>query len=177
MRQRIDYRKVAPNAYKAMLAIENYVRDSGLDHALLELMKTRVSQINGCAHCLDMHTKEARASGETEQRLHVLAAWRDAPFYSGRERAALAWAEALTQISTHAISDELFAEARDHFGEKGLVDLTLAIIAINGWNRLAVPFRAETGSYQPVRGAIASQQRSAHGTRPPAAHGLRKSGN
>ena len=149
MKQRIDYKKVAPEAYKAMLGIEAYVRSSGLEHSLLELVKTRVSQINGCAHCLDMHTKEARAAGETEQRLHLLPAWREAPFYSDRERAALRWAEALTQISTNDVPDELYDEVRRHFDEKALVDLTLAIIGINGWNRLAVPFRLETGSYRP----------------------------
>ena len=153
MKQRIDYRKVAPGAYKAMLGIEAYVRGSGLERPLLELVKTRVSQINGCAHCLDMHTKEARAAGETEQRLYLLAAWRDAPFYSDRERAALDWAEALTQISTNDVPDELYAEVRRHFDEKALVDLTLAIVAINGWNRLAVPFRSDTGSYQPKAAA------------------------
>jgi AhpD family alkylhydroperoxidase len=149
MTQRIDYKRVAPEAYKAMLGIENYVRASGLEHSLLELLKTRVSQINGCAHCLDMHTKEARAAGETEQRLHLLPAWREAPCYSDRERAALAWAEALTQLSANGVPDELYAGVRRHFDEKALVDLTLAIIGINGWNRLAVPFRSETGSYQP----------------------------
>ena len=149
MKQRIDYKQVAPGAYKAMLGIEAYVRGSGLERSLLELVKTRVSQINGCAHCLDMHTKEARAAGETEQRLYLLAAWRDAPFYSDRERAALDWVEALTQISTNDVSDELYAEVRRHFDEKALVDLTLAIVAINGWNRLAVPFRSDSGSYQP----------------------------
>ncbi len=149
MKQRIDYKKAAPEAYKAMLGIEAYVRGSGLEHSLLELVKARVSQINGCAHCLDMHTKEARAAGETEQRLHLLPAWREAPFYSDRERAALVWAEAVTQISTNDVPDELYAEVRRHFDEKALVDLTLAIVGITGWNRLAVPFRSETGSYQP----------------------------
>ena len=148
MKERIDYKKVAPEAYKAMLGIEAYVRGSGLEHSLLELVKTRVSQINGCAHCLDMHTKDARAAGETEQRLYLLPAWREAPFYSDRERAALVWAEAVTQISANDVSDELYAEVRRHFDEKALVDLTLAVVGINGWNRLAVPFRAETGSYQ-----------------------------
>lgn len=148
MKERIDYKKTAPDAYKAMLAIETYVRSSGLEHSLLELVKTRVSQINGCAHCLDMHTKEARGAGETEQRLFVLSAWREAPFYTERERAALAWAEAVTQLSTNDVSDELYAEVRRHFEEKALVDLTLAIVTINGWNRLAVPFRAAVGSYQ-----------------------------
>ena len=149
MQQRIDYKKVAPEAYEAMQDIEAYVRGSGLEHSLLEMVKTRVSQINGCAHCLDMHTKEARAAGETEQRLHLLPAWREAPFYSDRERAALLWAEAVTQISTNDVPDELYAEVRRHFDEKALVDLTLAIVGINGWNRLAVSFRSETGSYQP----------------------------
>jgi AhpD family alkylhydroperoxidase len=149
MKQRLDYKKAAPDGYKAMQGIEKYVRSSGLEPALLELVRTRISQINGCAHCLDMHTKEARAAGETEQRLYLLPAWREAPFYSDRERAALAWAEAVTRLSTQDVPDELYAEVRRHFDEKGLVDLTLAIIAINGWNRLAVPFRSETGSYQP----------------------------
>ena len=149
MTERIDYKKVAPDAYKAMQGIEAYVRRSGLAASLLELVKTRVSQINGCAHCLDMHTKEARVAGEAEQRLYLLPAWREAPFYSDRERAALAWAEAVTLISGSGVPDELYAEARRHFDEKSLVDLTLAIIGINGWNRLAVPFRSGTGSYRP----------------------------
>ncbi len=124
------------------------MRQSGLEHSLLALVKTRVSQINGCAHCLDMHSKDARAAGETEQRLYVLSAWREAPFYSKRERAALAWAEAVTMISQGVVSDELYAEVQRHFEGKALVDLTMAVIAINGWNRLAIPFRAEVGSYR-----------------------------
>ena len=154
MRERLDFKKASPDAYKAMAAVESCVRQSGVEHALLELVKTRVSQINGCAYCLDMHTKEARAHGETEQRLFVLSAWRETTFYSDRERAALAWAEAVTRISADAVPDELFAEVRRHFDEKSLVDLTLAIIAINGWNRLAIPFRSEPGSYPP-KGAAA----------------------
>ena len=149
MKQRIDYKTVAPDAFKAMLGLENYVRKSGLEPLLLELVKTRVSQINGCGHCLDMHTKDARAAGESEQRLYVLSAWREAPFYSARERAALAWAEAVTQLSTNDVPDELYDEVRGQFDEKALVDLTFAIVAINGWNRLAVPLRADVGSYQP----------------------------
>lgn len=149
MKERIEYRKVSPEAYKAMQGIETYVRGSGIEHSLLELVKTRVSQINGCAYCLDMHTKEARAANETEQRLYLLPAWREAPFYSERERAALAWAEALTRISTDDVSDELYADVRRHFDEKTLVDLTLAIVGINGWNRLAISFRSQAGSYQP----------------------------
>ncbi|MCC6194154.1 MAG: carboxymuconolactone decarboxylase family protein [Burkholderiales bacterium] len=149
MKQRIDYRTASPEAFKAMLGIEAHVRGCGLEHSLLELVKTRVSQINGCAYCLDMHTKDARAAQETEQRLYVLPAWREAPFYTDRERAALAWTEAVTQLPAHGVSDELYAEARRHFDEKALVDLTLAIIGINGWNRLAIPFRSEVGKYQP----------------------------
>lgn len=149
MTQRIDYKKVSPKAFQAMLGVESYVRSSGLDHTLLELIKTRVSQINGCAFCLDMHTKDARAAGETEQRLYLLPAWREAPFYSDRERAALLWAESVTQLPPGGIPDEIYAEVRRHFDEKELVDLTVAIVAINGWNRLNVPFRTEPGTYQP----------------------------
>ncbi len=149
MEQRIDYKAAAPGVYQAMAGIESYVRGCGLEHTLLELVKTRVSQINGCAFCLDMHSKDARAAGETEQRLYVLSAWREAPFYSARERAALAWAEALTNISSNDVSDELYAEVRQHFDEKELVNLSLAIIGINGWNRLAIPFRSPVGKYQP----------------------------
>ena len=148
MTERLDFKKASPGAYNAMAAVEAHVRHSGLDPALLELVKTRVSQINDCAYCLDMHTKDARAHGETEQRLFVLSAWRETSFYSAKERAALAWAEAVTRISGDAVSDELFAEARLHFDEKSLVDLTLAVIAINGWNRLAIPFGSEPGSYR-----------------------------
>lgn len=144
---RVDYKAASPGAFKAMLGLETYVRGSGLEHSLLELVKTRVSQINGCAHCLDMHTKDARAAGETEQRLHLLAAWREAPFYSARERAALAWAEAVTRVATEDLPDALYAQVHAQFDDKALVDLTLAIIAINGWNRLAVGFRAEVGSH------------------------------
>ncbi len=151
MKQRLDFKTASPGAFEAMLGLETYVRGCGIEHALLELVKTRVSQLNGCAHCLDMHTKDARAAAETEQRLYLLAAWREAPCYTGRERAALAWAEAVTQIATNGVSDELYAEVRRHFDEKALVDLTLAIIGINGWNRFAVPFRITVGDYQPRR--------------------------
>ena len=147
MQQRLDYKLASPEAFKAMLAAEQQVQRSGLEHSLLELVKTRASQINGCAWCLDMHTKDARARGETEQRLYLVSAWRDAPCYNERERAALAWTETLTQIATHEVSDALYAEARRHFDEKALVDLTLAIIAINGWNRMNVAFRTPVGDY------------------------------
>ncbi|MFP5404820.1 MAG: carboxymuconolactone decarboxylase family protein, partial [Gammaproteobacteria bacterium] len=111
-------------------------------------VKMRASQINGCGFCLDMHSKDARAMGETEQRLYVLSAWREAPFYSDRERAALAWTEALTLISTNDVPDEVYEEARRHFDEKELVDLSLAVVAINGWNRLSIAFQAVPGTYQ-----------------------------
>ena len=151
MTQRIDYRKASPDGFKAMLSMQAHVDNCGIEHSLLELVKMRASQINGCAYCLDMHSKDARAGGETEQRLYVLNAWREAPFYSDRERAALAWTEALTRVSDNDVPDELFAEVRKQFSDKELVDLSLAIIAINGWNRLAIPFRSQAGSYQPRR--------------------------
>ncbi len=150
MTQRINYTKVSPDGFKAMRGLQEHVDKCGLEHKLLELVKMRASQLNGCAYCLDMHSKDARAIGETEQRLYVLDAWREAPFYSERERAALAWTEALTRISkTKDVPDALYDEVRKQFSEKELVDLSLAVIAINGWNRLAIPFRSEPGHYQP----------------------------
>ena len=148
MHERIPYATAAPGAYEAMLGLERTVRASGLPAPLLELVKTRVSQINGCAYCLDMHTKDARAEGETEQRLHVLAAWREAPFYSDRERAALAWTEAVTLITDGHAPDEVFEQARKQFTDQELANLTLAIAAINAWNRLSIGFRAVPGTYQ-----------------------------
>ncbi len=154
MSQRLDYKTASADAFKAMLQLEHRVHKSGLEPLLLELVKSRASQLNGCAWCLDMHSKDARALGETEQRLYLLAAWRDAPCYSERERAALAWTEALTQLaSTADVPDEVYAQARRHFDEKQLVDLTLAIIAINGWNRLNVAFRTDIGDYVSPRAA------------------------
>lgn len=147
MHQRLDYKRASPDAWKAMLNTENQVRGSGLEASLLELVKTRASQINGCAWCLDMHTKDARARGETEQRLYLLSAWRECTCYSDRERAALAWTEAVTQIAVAGVPDALYEEVRRHFDEKAIVDLTLAIIAINGWNRMNVAFRTEVGGY------------------------------
>lgn len=147
MKPRIDYRKAAPDAFKAMLDLEAGVHRGGLEKSLIELVKMRASQINGCGYCLDMHSKDARAAGETEQRLYVLPAWREAPFYSARERVALAWTEAVTQVATNDLPDELYAQVREEFDEKSLVELTLAIIAINGWNRMAIAFRADVGSY------------------------------
>ncbi len=147
----MDYTKADPDGYKAMSALEHYVRQSGLEPSLLELVKTRASQINGCAFCLDMHTKDARAQGETEQRLHTLAAWHETPFFSERERAALAWTETVTRVSETHVPDDAYESVCRHFTDKELVDLTLAIVAINGWNRLAIAFRAVPGSYQPSR--------------------------
>lgn len=149
MKPRIEYAKVAPGGLKAMLGLESYVHGSGLELSLLELVKVRASQINGCAYCLDMHTKDARQEGETEQRLYAVAAWHEAPFFSERERAALAWTEAVTMVGESHISDEAYELVQPHFSEKELVDLTMAIIAINGWNRLAVAFRTVPGTYKP----------------------------
>ena len=148
MQPRLDYAKLAPKAVEAMYAVERYVRNSGLEPGLLELVKLRASQINGCAYCVDMRTKDARARGETEQRLYAVAVWKEAPFFTERERAALAWAEAVTLVSRDQVPDEIFENARREFGEKQLIDLSMAVIAINGWNRLTVSFRV-AGTYQP----------------------------
>ena len=142
---------LVPGAYKAMAGLETYIRGCGLEPSLLELVKTRASQINGCAFCLDMHTKDARHRGETEQRLYCLSAWHETPFYTNRERAALEWTEALTLISEFDVSDDLYQRTLQHFTETELANLTLAVVAINGWNRIAISFRAEPGSYQPVK--------------------------
>jgi AhpD family alkylhydroperoxidase len=151
MQARLDWYKISPGAYKAMAGLEGFVKGSGLEPALLELVKMRASQINGCAYCLDMHSKDARAAGETEQRLYELNAWRETPFYTERERAALAWTEALTLVhETHA-PDEVYEVVCKHFTEEEVVSLTTAIVAINGWNRLAIGFRMVPGTYQPAR--------------------------
>ena len=144
---RIDWYKTLPHGYKAMLELQKIVDRSEIDHKLLELVKIRASQINGCAHCLDMHTKDAIAIGEKEQRLHVLAAWRETPFYSAKERAALAWCEALTDISNSGAPDNTYKEVERLFSPEEIVELTFAIVAINGWNRLAVGFRSDVGNY------------------------------
>ena len=149
MEARLNYSKTYPAAIKGLLEIEKYVANSGLELTLYELVKTRASQINGCAYCLDMHTKDARKAGETEQRLYGLSAWRESPFYTQRERAALAWTEALTLISENEVSDSLYEATGKHFNEKELITLTMAIVAINGWNRLAISFRTVPGSYNP----------------------------
>jgi AhpD family alkylhydroperoxidase len=138
---RLDYRQVAPEAVQAMRGLEAYVKSSRLEPSLLELVKIRASQLNGCAYCIDLHTRSARAGGEAERRIYALSAWREAPFFSGRERAALAWAEAVTLLAESRVPDDVYEEARRHFTERELVDLTMAVVAINGWNRLAVAFR------------------------------------
>ncbi len=150
MEPRLNYYRSAREGIEAMRGLEDYVRGSGLEPKLLELVRLRASQINGCAYCIDMHTKDARLEGETEQRLYAVSAWEETPFYTERERAALAWTDAVTRIWEHGVPDELFEEARQHFSEKELVDLTLAVITINGWNRLAISFRSVPGSYQPA---------------------------
>jgi AhpD family alkylhydroperoxidase len=132
-----------------MSSLEAYVRESGLEKSLLELVKIRASQINSCAYCLDMHTKDARAAGESEQRLYALTAWRETPFYTDRERAALLWTETLTRLSQNDVPDEVFEEVRGQFSEEELVNLSMAVVAINGWNRLAVGFRSVPGTYEP----------------------------
>jgi len=147
-KQRLNYGQVAPNGIKGLLEIEKYVSESGLDRKIFELVKMRASQINGCAYCLDMHSKDARAEGETEQRLYLLNAWREAPFYSENERAALAWTETLTLISENDVSDDLYKEVSGYFDEEELMALTMTIIGINGWNRLAIAFRTEVGTYK-----------------------------
>lgn len=147
---RIEYAKIAPEVLNAMLALERQVRASGLEESLLDLVKLRASQINGCAYCIDMHTKDARARGETEQRLYELDAWRETPFYSERERAALAWTEAVTLITDGHVPDQLYEEVHKQFTSRELANLTLAVVAINGWNRFGIAFRAEPGRYVPL---------------------------
>ncbi|WP_353948284.1 carboxymuconolactone decarboxylase family protein [Sporolactobacillus sp. Y61] len=149
MESRLDYYTIAPGAAKIMMEFEKYIRSTNLDSTLLELVKTRASQINGCAFCLDMHTKDARANGETEQRLYGLNAWRETDYYSEQERAALALTEAITEISVKNVPDELYQKVRERFNEKDFVDLVYAIITINSWNRLAITMRAVPGTYQP----------------------------
>jgi AhpD family alkylhydroperoxidase len=157
MKSRIEFHRVSPAAVNAMLALQTYVNGCGLEHSLLELVKLRASQINGCAYCIDMHTKDARAAGESEQRLYLLSAWRESPFYSDRERAALQWTESVTLLSETNVPDEDYALSRAHFSEEELVNLSMAIVAINGWNRLCVGFRRLPGAYQPARPRLATQ--------------------
>jgi AhpD family alkylhydroperoxidase len=149
MKSRIDKKSIPPGAYHAMLGLEKYVNGCGIEIGLLDLVRLRASQINGCAYCLDMHSKDLRAAGETEQRIYSLNAWRETPFYSEREQAALAWTEAVTLVTQDHVPDDVYEQARRQFNETELVNLTIAVVAINGWNRLNVAFRTVPGDYQP----------------------------
>jgi AhpD family alkylhydroperoxidase len=144
---RVDLATTAAGAYRAQLGLESFVNSSGLEHQLLLLVKIRASYINGCAYCIDMHTKDARLAGETEQRLYAVPLWRETPFFTPRERAALSWTETITEIARDGVTDEAYAAVREHFDEFELVALTMAVVAINGWNRLAIAFRSPVGSY------------------------------
>jgi AhpD family alkylhydroperoxidase len=155
MEPRINYVKVAPGVVEAMLGLSNYLRKSGLEVSLLNLVHLRASQINGCAFCIDMHWKDLRAAGENEQRLYGLDAWEESPYYSDRERAALAWTEVVTNVRDGHVPDQVYEHVRKSFTEKELADLTLAIAAINGWNRLNIAMRTVAGTYQPARVHVA----------------------
>lgn len=150
MKARLNYVTAAPGAYKAMLGLEQYLHDCGLEGSLIHLIKLRASQINGCAYCLDMHWKDLRALGETEQRLYSLDAWRECAWFSDRERAALAWTQAVTLITSGHVPDTVYDEVRPQFSDKELADLTLAVATINAWNRLAIAARTEPGTYEPA---------------------------
>ncbi len=156
MQPRIDYRRHAQEPLKSMLALEKYIAECGLDPKLVHLVKMRASQINGCAYCLDMHSIDARAAGETEQRLYTLDAWRETPFFTDRERAALAWTESLTLIAQTHAPDEVYEGVKTYFTEKEIVDLTFVVGAINVWNRLAISTRAVPGHYKPAKAASSS---------------------
>src|SRR4249920_569896 len=156
MKARIDLMHVNPGVVRAMLGLEQQVRQAGFDRKLLDLVRMRASQVNGCAYCLDMHSKDTRANGETEQRLYGLDAWREAPYYSARERAALEWTETLTLVAETHVPDEVYERVREQFSEDELVHLTLAIVAINGWNRLNIAARTVPGDYVP--GSLAKAQ-------------------
>ncbi len=158
MEPRLKSAEVDPEGYRAMVNLERYVRACGLELSLLELVKIRASQINGCAFCIDMHTKDARAEGETEQRIYALSAWQETPFFTGRERAALAWTEAVTLVGESRVPDDVYELVRQQFSEKELVDLTLAVITINGWNRLSISFRTVPGSYQRKETRVIQEQ-------------------
>ena len=151
MSSRLNYGIIDPEARKALLSLEAYQANGGLEDSLLDLVKMRASQINECAFCLDMHAKDARANGETEQRLYMLNAWREAPFYTDRERAALDWTEAVTLLTKDYVPDAVYEATREQFNEREIVALTMAIVAINAWNRINVAFRTESGKYQPAR--------------------------
>ena len=151
MKARIEYTQVAPAAFQAMRAFEAYVRGCGLNPTLSELIRIRASQINGCAFCLDMHTKDARAQGESEQRIYALSAWRETPFFTEKERATIAWTEAVTRVAASQVPDEVYEPMRRFFSVKEIVNLTAAMVAINGWNRFAISFRSVPGAYEPAK--------------------------
>ena len=151
MAARLNYAKAFPEGIHALLNQDRVIAASGLELPLLELVKTRASQLNGCAYCIDMHSKDLRAEGESEERLYLLDAWRETDFYSDRERAALAWAEAVTLISHSHVPDDVYEQARQQFTDDELAKLTLAVVSINGWNRFGIAFRAAPGEYQPTR--------------------------
>jgi AhpD family alkylhydroperoxidase len=153
MQPRLNFSKVSPDVAKAMLGLEACIARGSIERPLIELVKMRASQINGCAYCLDMHSKDARAAGEGEQRLYTLDAWCETPFFSPRERAALAWTETLTRVAETHVPDAEYEAVRAEFSEQELVDLTLVIVTINAWNRIAVGFRSVPGTYQPARPA------------------------
>ena len=148
MQPRMNYAEASPEIVKAMMGLETYLRGCGLESSLLELVKLRASQINGCAYCIDMHTQDARARGESEQRLYLLSAWREAPFYTERERAALEWAESVTLVADGHVADEVYERVSKQLNGRELADLTLAVVAINGWNRLCISFRIPAGIYK-----------------------------
>jgi len=148
MTPRIDYPTVVPDSFKTLLTVERYARSSGIEPSLRRLIKLRASYMNGCAYCVDMHSKEARHDGETEQRVYAVPVWRETPFYTARERAALLWTEAVTDVSGTGVPDATYDEVRTQFTEIEIVNLTMAIIAINAWNRMAISFRSEVGSFQ-----------------------------
>ncbi len=151
MRSRIEFAKASPKLLEAMRPLTNYINNCGLEPSLIDLVMIRASQINGCAYCIDMHTKDARARGETEQRIYELNAWRETPFYTEREMAALAWTEAVTLLTDGRVPDEVYEEARSCFNEREIIDLTAAIASINAWNRLSISFRSVPGSYRSGR--------------------------
>lgn len=156
MQPRIDYMKYGNEALSVMLKLEKYISESGLDPKLINLLKLRASQINGCAYCIDMHSIDARAEGESEQRLYALDAWRETPFFSDRERAALAWTESITLVSETHVPDSTFEEVKKYFSEKEIVDLTIVATTINMWNRVAISSRAVPGHYKPAKAAAAN---------------------
>jgi AhpD family alkylhydroperoxidase len=157
MQTRIEQKDVNPGIIKAMLGLGQYLATTSLDKKLVDLVCLRVSQINGCAFCLDMHWKDLKVEGENEQRLYSLDAWRETPFYTDREQAALGWAEAVTRVAETRVPDDVYEFARKHFDKQQLADLTLAVVAINGWNRLNIAFRTEPGTYDPAKPYLAKK--------------------